>query len=76
MEYHCWFSYIIDPYNCLDHCNLAWLIRNNPHFLKIFHGVPPACSNGTLLQQLDSDAFSDCHPDIRHEGLNFYFLMY
>ena len=49
-----------DPYNCSDHCHLAWLLGDNRHLLDVLSEMPPACSKGTLFIDLNPDEFDDC----------------
>ena len=54
--------YLTDPFNCSNHCHLAWLLRNNRHLLEMINGVsgPPSCSNGTFFRDLKPERFWDC----------------
>ena len=53
-----------DPFNCSDHCHLAWLIREKPNLLDVTtcHGEfkLPICSNGTSFSELNPNGFADC----------------
>jgi len=50
-------SFNLDPIDCeMDPCHLAWLIRDNRHLLSAIGGQ---CSNGTLFDYLDPNAFTD-----------------
>lgn len=47
-----------DPIDCAtDICHLAWLIRDNRHLMKAISGQ---CSNGTVFEDLMSNAYADC----------------
>ena len=48
-----------------DPCHLAWLIRDNPHFIKnvktYYSGnTTPTCTNGTRFVDLNPNAYNDC----------------
>ena len=39
-------------------CQLAWLIRDNPHLVKALHEA--RCVNGRTFNDLSPDDFKDC----------------
>ncbi len=50
--------YSTDPFDCSDHCHLAWLLRDNPRLLVSVYGAQ--CSNGTTFRALDPAGFKNC----------------
>ena len=59
-----------DPIDCLQHCHMAWIIRNNRHLLDAFvESSPPTCSDDTSFDSLDPDGFDNCPLELKHEGI-------
>ena len=44
--------------NSDDICHLAWIVRDNRHFLNFT--TAPICSNGTELELLNLNEFEKC----------------
>jgi len=53
------YAYYVDPFDCIDHCQLTWLIRDNRHLLQAVAGGAQ-CSNETYFVDLDPNGFTDC----------------
>lgn len=50
----------LDPFSCYtDVCHLAWLLRDNRHFLEVIDGA--RCEDrGIDFEDIDEGVFSEC----------------
>ena len=60
---------LIDPIDCSrDLCHLAWIVRDNPHFI-IKAAKDAKCSNGVKFSQFRREEFANCPVYITHREL-------